>query len=108
MRALFAIAAMLGTTVASLMASLTGQEFARWQAWMQAERVGPEWVNLRHAELVAAMHNSGQVKHKDGRLFTAGDFMPRDPWAHQPELTPEQQLAKQQAEYDAMLRAAEV
>lgn len=107
MRALFAIAAILGTTVASLMASLSGQEFARWQAWMHAERMTPEWGHLRHAELVAAMHNSGHVKHKDGRLFAARDFMPRDPWAASPALTPEEELAQQQAEFDATINAAE-
>lgn len=48
--------------------------------WLQAERVGPDWDALRHAELVAAAHN-GALQKKDKSLFTVADFVPADPWA---------------------------
>jgi len=107
MRALFALACTLGTTVAALSASLTGQEFSRWVLWMQAEQVGPEWQALRHADLIAASHNAGQFKRQGGGAFTAADFRRRDPWGNTAPLTPAQEAERQQREYDEMLRAAE-
>lgn len=108
MRALFALACTLGTTVAALSAGLTGQEFSRWVLWMQAEQVGPEWQAQRHAELMAATHNAGQFKRQGGGPFKAADFMRADVWGDAVSLTPEQVAARQQREYDDMLRAAEV
>jgi hypothetical protein len=46
---------------------------------MHAEQVGPEWDALRHAELMAALHN-GPLQKQDKTLFKASDFT-RDPWA---------------------------
>lgn len=84
MRAAFAVAAYLGMTVATLMATLSAQEFTRWQVWMQLHQVGPDWDARHRAELLAAVHNSGRVKHADDRLFTVADFLPPDPWAAPP------------------------
>jgi len=81
MRAVFALAAYLGMTVATLMASMTAQEFTRWRVWMDLHQQGPDWQARHRAELLAAVHNSGRVKHADDRLFTVADFLPPDPWA---------------------------
>ena len=107
MRAVYALACTLGTTVAALSVGLTGQEFSRWVLWMQAEQVGPEWQALRHADLMAATHNGGQFKRHGGGPFKAADFLRADPWHDAPSLTPEQEAARMQREYDEMLRAAE-
>lgn len=47
---------------------------------MAAERAGTEWEALRHAEIMAALHN-GPMKRHDGRAFEPRDFMPADPWS---------------------------
>lgn len=52
---------------------------------MDAHRLGTGWEALRHAELLAALHN-GAMQKPDKRAFTAAEFMPRDPWA--PEAPP--------------------
>lgn len=79
LRALFALASHLRTTVSSLQQSLGAQEFVQWMQWMQAEQVGPDWDALRHAELLAAVANGAVVK-PDKRMFTAADFQRPDPW----------------------------
>ncbi len=74
---------------------MSAQEFCRWQVWMDAHRVGPEWDALRHAELLAAAHNGALLK-PDKSTWRASDFMPRDPWAPaapQPGVAGAQELA---------------
>ena len=107
MRATFALAALLGTTVATLAATMSGQEFARWQVWMQAEQIGPDWAAMHRAETLAALHNGGQYRKQGGGHFAAADFARPDPWATAPQLSPQQELARQQAEYEALMRAQE-
>lgn len=98
MRALHALAATLGCTVAALLPQLSAQEFERWRLWMAAEQVGPEWAAHRHAEAMAAAYNAGQFKHRDARAFAAHDFARPDPWAlPAAPLTPEQERARVQA-----------
>lgn len=107
MRALHALAMILGTTVAALVPQLSGQEFGRWVVWMQAEQLGPEWDALRHAQLLAAAHNGGAFKRKGGGPFLAADFLRADPWADRAELTPQQMQDRLDAEYAQMVQAAE-
>lgn len=107
MRALYALAATLGTTVAVLSASLSGQEFTRWVLWMHAERVGPQWQAQRHAELLAAVNNGGQVKRQGGGLFKPSDFLPADPWNPPRPATPEEEAERLQREYDALVQSME-
>ena len=107
MRALHNLAALLGTTVAVLSATLSAQEFVRWQVWMDAEQRGAEWDAARHAQLLAAAHNGGQFQRKGGGPFTAADFQRHDPWAVQEPLTPEQLAERQAAEYAALLQQME-
>jgi hypothetical protein len=109
MRDLYTLAATLGTTVAALLPQLSAQEFARWQVWMQAEQVGPDWAAHRHAEAIAAAYNAGQFKHRDARAFAAADFARSDPWAAAaPALTPEQERARLQAQVADMQRQMDV
>ena len=51
--------------------------------WLDAHHVGPQWAALRHAELLAALHNGALLK-PDKKPFRALDFMPPDPWAPAP------------------------
>ena len=81
MRALFALAALLGTTVAALSSTLSAQEFTRWVLWMRHEQVGPAWDRVRHAEILAATGNAGRYQHRDGRPWDLRDHLPADPWA---------------------------
>lgn len=104
MRALFALAALLGTTVAALSAVMTAQEFNRWQVWMEAEQQGPDWAALHRAQMMAATHNAGNYQRKDGQAFTGADFHRADPWVEAPALTPAEQQARLNAEYQAMLQ----
>lgn len=107
MRALYALAATLGTTVAVLSANLSGQEFARWVLWMNGERVGPQWQQQRHAELMAAVHNGGQVKRQAGGIFRPSDFLPTDPWNPPRPATPAEESERLQREYDALVQTME-
>ena len=107
MRALFALAALLGTTVAALAASMTAQEFGRWVVWMEREQQGPDWAATHRAQLLAATHNAGQFQRRGGGQFTAADFARADPWNEAPALTPEQEQQRLDAEYAALLKAME-
>lgn len=97
MRAVFALAAFLGTTAAAVLQGMSAQEFTRWQLWMAAEQQGSEWAALRHAELMAAVHNGPHVKHATRGSFAPADFMRADPWAVKPraaDKSPEQMAAE--------------
>jgi hypothetical protein len=91
--------------VGELQRCLSAQEFTRWCVWMDAEQQGPAWAAMRHAELMAAVHNGGGLRHADGRPFRVEDFMRTDPW-HPPAvvvpaaMTPAQ-LAAQHAAWVA-------
>lgn len=58
---------------------LSGREFTRWLVWLDTEQVGPEWDAWRHAQLLAALHN-GPLQKPDKSVFSAAEFMRRDPW----------------------------
>lgn len=78
------LATHLHRSTAELVATLSAQEFVRWSLWLHAEQVGPHWDRLRHAELMAAVHNGTNVKHRESRPFSALDFFLADPWAPPP------------------------
>lgn len=109
MRTLHEIAAVLGCTVGMLMGTLSAQEFVRWRLWLDAEQAGPAWAVRRHAELLAAVHNSGRVGKAGGGLFTGADFLPPDPWAPPPKAVPqtaEQHAAQVRAWIEAQIASA--
>jgi len=56
-------------------------ELARWDAWLDAEQIGPAWDRYRHAQLLEAVHNSARVAKKGGGMFKVTEFMSPDPWA---------------------------
>lgn len=99
MRALYTLAATLGVTVAQLSATLSAQEFARWQVWLAAEQRTPAAQAARHAQLLAAAHNGGAFQRKGGGPWTAADFERADPWAVLRELTPQQMAERLAREY---------
>ncbi len=80
---LYQLATHLGCTVGHLMRTLSAQEFARWCLVLGLEPLGPRAAIARHAELLAAVHNSGRVAPAGDEkgLFRAEQFMPADPWA---------------------------
>lgn len=104
MRTLFALAALLGTTAAALAQTMPAQEFNRWAVWMEREQVGPDWAAVHRAQLLAATHNAGLFQRKEGGAFTASDFARADPWVDAQALTPEEQQARLNADYQAMLQ----
>lgn len=64
---------------------MSGQEFTRWLVFLAEEQRSSAFERLRHAQLLAGLHNSGRVGKQDKSLFTAGDFMPAEPWAEAEE-----------------------
>jgi hypothetical protein len=78
-----ALASHLHTSVAAVERGMSAREFNSWLRWMDQEQAGPRWERVRHAELLAAVHN-GACERRGGGLFSAADFLPQP----QPE-TPE-------------------
>lgn len=102
MRALYTLAATLGVTVAQLTATLSAQEFARWQVWLAAEQRTPAAQAAHHAQLLAAAHNGGAFQRKGGGAWTPADFERPDPWVAARELTPEQMAERLAREYQQL------
>lgn len=59
---------------------MSGLEFAEFVAFIRAEEATEAHDRLRHAQLLAALHN-GPLVRNDKRLFTTADFLEPDPWA---------------------------
>lgn len=74
-----ALASHLKTSVAAIERGMSAREFGHWQVWLDAERIGPAWDRVRHAELMAAIHNGACTK-RGGGTFDTRDFLPDDPW----------------------------
>lgn len=96
-----ALAFHLRCPVSVIEQTMSAQEFMHWQAWLRAEQVGPEWDRLRHAEVMAAVHN-GACERKGGGAFTAVDFLPKDAWHLPAAADPQAQAARLQRELQAM------
>lgn len=73
LRAAFRLARELHCTVAELGQRMTAAEFAYWQVYL-AEEPLPAPLLQAHWQMLAAAHNGGQVKRRDGQLFTPADF----------------------------------
>lgn len=95
-----ALASHLGCTVGHLEQTMSAREFSDWMAWMATEQVGPFWQRLRHAEVMAAVHN-GACEKRGGGVFTWQDFMPAEPAE---PMTPERMRAELAAMEDAFVR----
>lgn len=72
---------------------MSAQEFGEWRATFTAEDLHPAADRLRHAQLIAAIHN-GEWKRQDKRPWAASDFMLADPWA-EPEVPPKVSVVDQ-------------
>lgn len=64
----------LGCTVAELEERLSGLEWAEWMVFMAEEGVLPVVGDVRHAEILAALHN-GPLTKRDRNLWSAKDMM---------------------------------
>lgn len=74
-----ALASHLKTTVAAIERGMTAAEFNAWVLWMDAERIGPKWDRIRHAQLQAAIYQGASTREGGGN-FEAADFLPPDPF----------------------------
>lgn len=57
---------------------MTSEEFTEWSVMFSAEELHPSAERMRHAQLVAALHN-GPVPRVDKRRWKANDFL-SNPW----------------------------
>jgi hypothetical protein len=74
---------------------MSAQEFAQWSVMFTAEELHPSAGRLRHAQVMAALHN-GPLTRKGNKLWETQEFM-RDPWAApkaKPKFTPAQIAAQ--------------
>ncbi|MBL0918043.1 MAG: hypothetical protein IBJ14_05030 [Hydrogenophaga sp.] len=78
-RLAFLLADRLGRTVEQLGREMSAEEFLEWQVMYQAEGLTPGAQRLRHAQLLAAMHN-GPLGRRDKTLWKPGQFVSSDPW----------------------------
>lgn len=85
---------------------MSAQEFAQWSVMFSAEELHPSWARLRHAQLMAALHN-GPLTRRGNKLWAAIEFL-RDVWKRpdpkKPAPTPEQ-IAAQVASINSMRRS---
>ena len=83
---------------------MSAQEFGEWMVFLEREQLMPEAERLRHAQLLAALHN-GPLTRNDGAMWTFAQLLPPPAWAPPqasapPTLTPGQ-LAAQVAAINA-------
>ncbi len=64
---------------------MSASEFGEWQVFIQKEGLHPAADRLRHAQLLAGIHNGALSRH-DKQPWTAATFMGADPWAPEVEL----------------------
>jgi hypothetical protein len=70
--------------VGELRQRMGSEEFSAWQVIFPRDQLSPHSLQVRHAQLLAAIY-TGQAKPPPGkRGFTPGDFMAPDPWAPAP------------------------
>lgn len=100
-----ALASHLKTTVAAIERGMTAAEFNAWCLWMDAERVGPMWDRIRHAQLQAAIYQ-GASEREGGGNFTVQDFLPPDPFAEPAQEDPEAVAERLRQGFAAMNWAA--
>lgn len=59
---------------------MTAQEFGEWKTFFDHEQLHPGADRMRHAVLVAAVHN-GPLVRKDKELWSAAHVLPPPPWS---------------------------
>lgn len=63
---------------------MSAKEFGEWNTLFALEGLSLAAERLRHAQLLAAVHN-GPLTRQDKSLWRAADLLPPDPWAPQEE-----------------------
>lgn len=58
---------------------MSAEEFGEWKAIFSKEQLHPAAERMRHAQLMAALHNGALRKH-DKTNWSAAQFMGVDPW----------------------------
>ncbi|MDP3625016.1 MAG: hypothetical protein Q8S12_00350 [Hydrogenophaga sp.] len=80
----FVLALRLGCTVDELGERISAEEFGEWKAFFSKEQLHPAAARMRHAQLMAALHNGALVK-RDKTTWTSAQFMSADPWVIEEE-----------------------
>jgi hypothetical protein len=83
---------------------MSAEEFAEWFVMFTAEELHPSADRLRHAQMLAALHN-GPLTRRGKRLWAPSEFL-RDPWEQpKPKVRPSRaQIAAQVAQANAIRR----
>ncbi len=84
---------------------MSAEEFGEWQVMFTREQLHPAAERMRHAQLLAAIHN-GELRKHDKTLWSASQFIDLEPWRIQEEVIEmaqptAQQLAAQVAAINA-------
>ncbi len=80
---------------------MSAEEFEEWRVMFANEELHPRVNALRHAQLLAAIHN-GQWRRKDKKPWTSPDFIKADPWAPPPAKKPPPSPAQLMAQVASM------
>lgn len=65
---------------------MSAEEFGEWKAIFSKEQLHPDAERMRHAQLLAALHNGALVK-RDKTTWQAVQFMGGNPWEIAEEAT---------------------
>jgi hypothetical protein len=71
----------MGCTVHELGEKLTEREFVEWLVYMQVEQLTPASSRWRHAELLAEVANTSDMRPRGSKRWSAEHFFLKDPWA---------------------------
>lgn len=58
---------------------MSAEEFGEWKAIFSKEQLYPADDRMRHAQLIAALHNGALIK-RDKTTWQAAQFMDAEPW----------------------------
>jgi hypothetical protein len=84
---------------------MSAEEFGEWQAMFTREQLHPAAERMRHAQLLAAIHN-GELRKHDKSLWSASQFIDLEPWRFaEQESEPVQPTAQQLAAQVASINA---
>lgn len=86
---------------------MSAEEFGEWQVMFTKEQLHPAADRLRHAQLLAAIHN-GELRKADKTRWAASQFLGTDPWQinDQGEEAEQQPTAEQLARQVASINAS--
>lgn len=82
---------------------MSAEEFEEWSVMFNAEDLHPAAARIRHAQLLAALHN-GPLTRKGKKLWLVTEFL-RDPWSETLDAAPRRLTAAQVKEQVATINA---